>query len=146
MSSETKLFWVKFRMDDFVDAEGNAWKNVIITLFVDAEGRETLVPCEVGIKDYDSSQDSLKEFSLRNLFSEDEAQRLISYLKEHEGLEAEMDEVELPIASIWPWYEETMDACHQGFMGVSEVVCSDMGLRIAAFFDLRDGATQKIDG
>ncbi len=145
MSPETKLYWVKFKMDDFVDAAGNAWENVIIILFVDAEGRETLVPYEVGIKDYDSSQDTLREFSLRNLFSADEAQRLINYLKEHEGLEAEMDEVKLPIASIWPWYEETMDACYQGFMGVSELICSDMGLRIAAFFDLRDGATRKVD-
>ena len=139
---EKKLFLVKFVMDDFVDAEGKEWGSVPIIVLVGDETRKPLVPYEVGIKNYDSDSDSLKEYSLLSLFSEDEAQKLVSYLKEKEGLEAETVEVELPIDSISPWLGE-MDPELQGFMGVSENMCFYMELRLAAYFDIRDSAKWK---
>ena len=143
MPTGEKLFLVKFKMDDFADTQGKEWGSVPITLLVAEEDRQSLVPYEIGIKDYDSEQDFLKELSLRCLFSADEAQRLMTYLKEKEGFEAESDEIELPIDYIWPWFTD-MDTTQQGFMGVSESLCSHMGLRIAAYFDIRDSEKWKL--
>lgn len=139
---EKKLFLVRFIMDDFVDAQGKEWGSVPITVLAGDETREPLVPYEAGIKNYDSDSDPLKKYSLLSLFSEDEAQKLVSYLKEKEGLEAEAVAVELPIDSISPWLGE-MDPELQGFMGVSENMCSYMELRLAAYFDIRDSAKWK---
>ncbi|MFC1718062.1 hypothetical protein ACFL6S_30655 [Candidatus Poribacteria bacterium] len=140
MASEEKLFQVRFIMDDFADAQGKEWKGVPITLLIDEDNREPLVPYEVGIKDYES--DPAKEHALRSLFSEDEALRLANYIKEHDGFETEIVEVELPLDSLWPWYKE-MNPAQQGFIGVSESICSYMELRIAAYFDVRDSITWK---
>ena len=142
MSLEKKLFLVRFKMDNFVDAQSKSWDGVPITLLIDEDTREPLVPYEAGIKDYDSDKDPRKEHALRSLFSEDEALRLVSYLKEHEGHEAEIDEVALPIDSIFPWYTAA-DPTRQGFMGVSASMCSHIGFRIAAYFDICGSVTWK---
>ena len=137
-----RLFLVRFNMDNFADAQGKNWGTVPITVLAGDETRKPLVPPEVGIKDYDSDPDPLKLYSLYSLFSEDEAQKLVAYLKEKESLEAETVAVELPIDSISPWLEE-MDPEMQGFMGVSEAMCLYMDIRLAAYFDLRESATWK---
>ena len=142
MSVGRKLFLLRFRMDDFVDAQGKAWESVPITLFVADDNREPLVPYEVGIENYGGEQDQYKQFALLSLFSEDEVRQLASYLKEKQGIEAEIDEVELPINDIWPWLKD-INPTQQGFMGVSEAICSHMGLRIAAYFDIRGSKTWK---
>ena len=142
MSTEAKLFLVKFMMDDFADGQGKTWNSVPITVLAAEEGRKSLVPYEVGIKDYNSKQDFLKELSLNCLFSTDEAQQLADYIKENDNLEAEIDEVDLPIDYIWPWFTD-MDAAYQGFMGVSEPMCSYMGSRLAAYFDVRNSEAWK---
>ena len=111
--------------------------SIPITLLAAEEERQPLIPYEVGIKDYNSEQDFLKQLSLLCLFSADEAKQLAGLLKEKEGYEAEVEEVEMPIDSIWPWFMD-MDSTCQGFIGVSEQICSAMGLRIAAYFDVRD--------
>ncbi len=140
MSSDVKLFFVKFKMNDFTDAQGKAWDGVPVTLLIDEDNREPLVAYEVGIKDYDKNP--MKEHALRSLFGEDEAQKLVEYLKEHEGYEAEAEEVELPIEPQWPWYAE-IDPAKQGFIGVSKLMCEHIGLRLVAYFDLREDAVPK---
>jgi hypothetical protein len=142
MPAEGKLFLVKFKMNDFVDAQGKAWGSVPITLFAAEENRQPLVPYEVGIKNYNSGDDFLKEFSLRCLFSEDEAQKLANYISEKENFEAEMSEFELPIDSVWPWLTG-LDANYQGFMGVNEAICAHMGFLIAAYYDVRESEKWK---
>ena len=144
MSSEEKLFLVKFNMDNFVDMQGKEQGTVPITLLAAEETRPPLVPYEVGIKDYNSGQDSLREIALLCLFSEDEAQKLANYIKENDHFEAELVEIELPINDLWPWLME-MDATYQGFMGVSETMCSYMGFRLAAYYDVRDSEKWKAE-
>ena len=140
MSSDVKLFQVRFIMDSLTDGQGKEWKGVPITVLIDEENREPLVPFEVGIKNYD--KDPAKEHALCTLFSEDEANKLARYIKEKDGFDTEIVEVELPLESLWPWYSD-MDMEHQGFMGVSANMCSHMGFGLAAYFDVRESATWK---
>jgi len=142
MPAEGKLFLVKFSIDNFVDTQGKEWGSVPITVLAAEESRQPLVPYKAGIKDYNSGQDSLREIALLCLFSADEAQKLANYIEENDHFEAEVAEVDLPIDSLWPWLTE-MDSTYQGFMGVSEGMCSYMGLRLAAYFDIRDSGKWK---
>lgn len=136
-----KLFLVKFWMDNFVDMQGKEWGKTPVTVIAADENRQSMVPYEVGIRDYDNSN-MLKKISLSCLFGADEAEKLANYISEKENFETSIDEVDLPLDDIWPWFKD-MDNAYQGFIGVSKSICSEMGFILAAYYDVRESEMWK---